>query len=217
MVSRIHRHKQETRERVLTAAYDLFARQGVAKTTLEQICQHADVANRTFFNHYPTRQAMLEALADHRLSNVHDLIDDPTQPVRARLVQLFDKLTVTLTGPGDAQPDVLGALSSAMVCRGPRRTRLYKMVIELVKGGADRGELTSRHEPQILADIIVGALTGVIAGSAMDTAEQLRKKMHDVGVALADLLTASGDSSACVPTAITTQTPLPESCRAVDI
>lgn len=181
VVSRTDRHKQETRERLLTAAYDLFLRQGVTETTLEQICQHADVANRTFFNHYPTRQAMLQALADHRLSNVHDAVDDPTQPVRARLVQLFDRLTVTLTGPGDAQPDLVGVLINAIASRGPRRSYLYDVVSELVKDGTERGELTSRHEPQILADIIVGALTGVIAGSATSSAEQLRKKCTTSG------------------------------------
>jgi AcrR family transcriptional regulator len=52
----------------------LFLDQGAAATTIEEICEHADVANRTFFNHFPTRQAMIQALADRRLSNQHEVM-----------------------------------------------------------------------------------------------------------------------------------------------
>ena len=173
----------------MTAAYDLFVRQGVADTTLEQICQHADVANRTLFNHYPTRQAMLQALADRQLGNVNDaLVHDPTQPAPARLILLSDRITVALAGSSDAQPDLVGALINAAACRGLRRSRLYYMVVDLVKDGVERGEVTSRHEPQLLADIIVGALIGAIAGWAIDPTDQLAEKVHNLGVALAELL-----------------------------
>jgi AcrR family transcriptional regulator len=51
-VNRLERRKREVREKILAAAFELFLRQGVAATTIEQICEHADVANRTFFNHF---------------------------------------------------------------------------------------------------------------------------------------------------------------------
>jgi hypothetical protein len=69
-VNRIDRRKRETTDRILQAAFDLFLVQGVAATTIEEICDRADVANRTFFNHFPTRQAMVAALAQRRLTDV---------------------------------------------------------------------------------------------------------------------------------------------------
>ncbi|MGB8389499.1 helix-turn-helix domain-containing protein [Mycobacterium sp.] len=62
-MNRTERRKREVRERILTAAFDLFLRQGVSATTIEEICERADVANRTFFNHFATRQDMIRALA----------------------------------------------------------------------------------------------------------------------------------------------------------
>jgi hypothetical protein len=99
---------------------------------------------------------------------------------------LSDRITVALAGSSDAQPDLVGALINAAACRGLRRSRLYYMVVELVEDGVERGERTSRHEPQLLADIIVGALIGAIPGWVIDPTDQLTKKMHNLGVALAD-------------------------------
>ena len=64
------------REKILAAAFELFLSQGVAATTIEEICERADVANRTFFNHFATRQDMIRALAERRLVNLHDVVFD---------------------------------------------------------------------------------------------------------------------------------------------
>ena len=73
-MNRLERRKREVREKILAAAFELFLSQGVAATTIEEICEHADVANRTFFNHFATRQDMIRALAERRLVNLHDVV-----------------------------------------------------------------------------------------------------------------------------------------------
>jgi hypothetical protein len=74
-VNRIDRRKREINERILQAAFDLFLVQGVTATTIEEICERADVANRTFFNHFPTRHAMMAAVGrgSHRGSGLHQM------------------------------------------------------------------------------------------------------------------------------------------------
>src|SRR3978361_1818526 len=73
-VNRAERRKAEVRERILTAAFELFLSQGVSATKIDQICERADIASRTFFNHFPTRQDMIGALAERRLVNLHDVV-----------------------------------------------------------------------------------------------------------------------------------------------
>lgn len=51
----------ETRSALVAAATDLFDRQGFAETTVEEICERADVAQRTFFRYFPTKEAVLYA------------------------------------------------------------------------------------------------------------------------------------------------------------
>src|ERR1700761_1693915 len=51
------RKKQQTRNAIHEAAFDLIETQGLEATTIEQICQAADVSSRTFFNYFPSKAA----------------------------------------------------------------------------------------------------------------------------------------------------------------
>ena len=63
-VSRRERKKEETKERILKAAFDLFRRHGVEATTVEEICEKADVAKGTFFNYFPRKEAVFGFLSE---------------------------------------------------------------------------------------------------------------------------------------------------------
>ena len=96
-VNRHERRKLEVREKILAAAFDLFLAQGAAATTIEEICERADVANRTFFNHFATRQDMIRALAERRLVNLHDVFfDRGDEAIPACLIGVFDDIAAAL-------------------------------------------------------------------------------------------------------------------------
>lgn len=52
---------QRNREKILTAARETFAEHG-ASTSLEEIARRAQVGIGTLYRHFPTRQALLEAV-----------------------------------------------------------------------------------------------------------------------------------------------------------
>ena len=111
IVNRMDRRKQEVRERILGSAFDLFLDRGVSATTIEDICERADVANRTFFNHFATRHDMMRALAEERLLNLHDVVfDKATEPIPARLIGLFDDIAATLAGSSDTYREVIAEM-----------------------------------------------------------------------------------------------------------
>lgn len=62
-MNRIERRKQETRQRIIDAAMDLFTEQGVNNTPVSAIIQQADIAHKTFFNHFPTKNHLLIHIA----------------------------------------------------------------------------------------------------------------------------------------------------------
>ena len=155
------RRKQEVRERILGAAFDLFLDQGVSGTTIEDICERADVANRTFFNHFATRHDMMRALAEERLLNLRDVVfDRANEPIPARLIGLFDDIAATLVESSDTYREVIAEMLAAAGYGIQRGFALHDTFLELVKEGVARGEVSVRHDAQTLADIIVGALTG---------------------------------------------------------
>ncbi|MCO1658849.1 TetR/AcrR family transcriptional regulator [Pseudonocardia humida] len=61
--SRHERRKRATRAAVRDAALRLAVRQGVERTTIEQIAAEADIAVRTFFNHFSGKEEAVVAAA----------------------------------------------------------------------------------------------------------------------------------------------------------
>jgi len=113
-VNRMDRRKQEVRDRILGAAFDLFLDRGVSATTIEEICERADVANRTFFNHFATRHDMMRALAEERLLNLRDVVfDRANEPIPDRLIGLFDDIAATLGKSSDTYREVIAEMLAA--------------------------------------------------------------------------------------------------------
>src|SRR5690242_19660146 len=67
---RRERRRQETHTRIFDSAMRLFAERGFANTPVEDITKAADVAKGTFFNYFPTKEAIREALAERQLGVV---------------------------------------------------------------------------------------------------------------------------------------------------
>ncbi len=60
-VGRRERKAASTRRAIVDSARLLFEEQGYAETTVDQIAEHADVAPRTFFRYFATKEALLFA------------------------------------------------------------------------------------------------------------------------------------------------------------
>lgn len=75
--NRARRRKEELREKIADAAYELFVRDGIANTSIAAIVRHADIAHQTFFNHFPTKDHLLLCLAD-RLGDLGHVIFEET-------------------------------------------------------------------------------------------------------------------------------------------
>ena len=194
---RFERRRQESRARLLDAALALYVEQGPEGTTIQAICTRADVAERTFFNHFPTRDDMVRALAARRLEGLDALLAERTDAAERTVPQvvvgLFDELADHLEtfGPGyrSLVGDMLRLSWSSSGDAGTARTgEPYGSFLRLIKEGVARGEVTDRHPPQTLADVVVGTLVAVLLGWAGDDAFALRTALHDAGLALEDLL-----------------------------
>ena len=73
-LSRRERRKQQTRQRIIGAALDLFGQKGFKDTTVEEIAEAADVAKGTFFNYFATKEALLETIAEQRRQELEDFL-----------------------------------------------------------------------------------------------------------------------------------------------
>jgi len=70
----VSRRRQHTRERLLDAAFDLFAEEGVDATSIEAVCERAGFTRGAFYSNFESKYALLLALAarEHR-RRLHEL------------------------------------------------------------------------------------------------------------------------------------------------
>src|ERR1700733_5598296 len=118
---RRQRRSAETRERLFRAALRLFAEQGFAETTVEDITNAADVGKGTFFNYFPSKEHILIAFSDMQLSKLQATVDQ----MRARpepMRSFFRAMTLRMTEEPSKSPDVVRARKDCLRnwCRSGR-------------------------------------------------------------------------------------------------
>jgi AcrR family transcriptional regulator len=74
-LSRRERKKQETRQALLASAQALFREKGYMATTIEEITGRADVAKGTFFNYFPSKEALLEEVSLWSIEQLRAYLD----------------------------------------------------------------------------------------------------------------------------------------------
>ncbi|MGL4176607.1 MAG: TetR/AcrR family transcriptional regulator [Dermatophilaceae bacterium] len=92
------RWPEDTRERLVQAALELFGERGYARTTVDDIAARAGVSARTFFRHFPDKEEVLFAEDDRLLPVVTGAITGRKEPVGAEPLMV----------------DVLGGLADVM-------------------------------------------------------------------------------------------------------
>jgi AcrR family transcriptional regulator len=68
------RKKLATRRRLRRVALDLFADRGYSNVTAEEIAEAAEVSTRTFFNYFPSKEAVLMGADPERLAAIRDSV-----------------------------------------------------------------------------------------------------------------------------------------------
>ncbi len=98
-VNRIERRKIEFRDRITKAALKLFEKQGAAETSVASIIKEADIAHKTFFNHFPSKDHLLLHIASTFSASAYDVFregfkkqDDPKKRIDYCLINIAKTL-----------------------------------------------------------------------------------------------------------------------------
>ncbi len=81
------------RLQILDTAEDLFHRQGVEHTSMDQLAIEANVSKRTVYNHFATKEVLFKAITDRmitRLTEGRSLQFDPSQTVAEQLQKIAE-------------------------------------------------------------------------------------------------------------------------------
>lgn len=82
------------RQRILAAAMNLFYRDGINATGVERLATEATVSKRTLYQHFPSKEAVVEeylrAIQQHVGDPLNPSPDDLRRTPRARILALFE-------------------------------------------------------------------------------------------------------------------------------
>jgi AcrR family transcriptional regulator len=192
VASRFERRRVRSRAALVDAAIELFQQQGIRETTLDAICERADIAPRTFFNHFETRAHLYQAIAHQRavqFAEQLDLLRKDPRPLAERLGEFFALVGTYLV----ARPLWRELVAEMLYLRhdgGSEAVRarvLGQAALRFVRDGVHRGEIAKRHRPEVLADILLGALTIALGNWCAGDDYDLERGLREAARALLDL------------------------------
>jgi AcrR family transcriptional regulator len=162
------RRRLAVHARLLEAAVRCFDACGVAATTVAEICDRADVVEKTFFNHFGSKHDLLRELAQQALGDLlADIEAARKRPggTRERLLAFFRRIADDLEQAGPMHRElVTEIIHVAHEARtGPQQARvLHEAFRGLVADGLAAGDVTRAHDPATLTEMILGAFYALI-------------------------------------------------------
>ena len=163
-ISRRERKKRETRRRILEAALELMAKRPYAEVKIEEISAAADVANATFFLHFPTKASLIAAFNEEvatkiaeelaafkgtavaKLERLRTMMLDEWRKHRNMMRQLVTEFV--------AQPASMAAFSE--VNQG-----LVDLVAQVIREGQKSGEFEPRLDSYVVGLSLVSTWNAI--------------------------------------------------------
>lgn len=145
------------RERVLEAAKAVFS-QGGAEASLETVAKRAGVGIGTLYRHFPTREALYEAVYRHEVEQLVELaghLEAETDPVEALRRWLQAGVEFMATKKGMAAALAMAAQGSPDLV-AYSLDRLTRAVGQLLQRAAAAGEIRADIGPEDLFRTLVG-------------------------------------------------------------
>jgi AcrR family transcriptional regulator len=169
------RKKQRTRQQIIDAAMSLFAEGGYHATTIADIAEAAEVAPRTFFSYFPSKEAVVFHNVDRDMDSLAEVLRNrlPGENVFDALRRWIDSMFDQWMAEGDE------ALLRKQLCRedeglanfeGGVMARIHELLLEAIAD--DLGEARDSLRPRLVAAAAVAALTSLSGSFDEKKAEQ---------------------------------------------
>jgi AcrR family transcriptional regulator len=171
---------ERNRARLLGAAKASFAKSGAA-TSLEEVARTAEVGIGTLYRHFPTRDALVEAVyrdALDRLSADAERLTKDATPIDALRQWLL--LFIDYISTKKLMMDLLATLGGdAAALKASTKSRLESAIVALV----DRAKANGDIRPDVVAIDLLFAIGGLAYVSPAADWESRARKMVDILIA----------------------------------
>lgn len=160
VVGRRQRLRERMRERLLTAALELFAEHGFAGTTIDEISERADVARQTVLNHFPHKSDFARAWGQGRRDQVAAIGEEASAEGSAwsAIRRYFDALVEM----NERERDLTRAMLESLT---PTEIFMYVPTVPtaVLQRGQERGEFGPTLDPGAASDVLAAVYFGTVS------------------------------------------------------
>jgi AcrR family transcriptional regulator len=148
------------REQLLAVATRMFA-SAEAEPSMRAIATEAGVGIATLYRHFPTREALVDAVYRDQVSRLtagaRELLDqlDPAAALR-RWMDLFGQWIATKNGMLDT---LLAMIEAGEIAHADTRTELLRAIDDILEAGRASGELRADVPAEDIAAALIGIFT----------------------------------------------------------
>jgi len=162
---------KQTKDRLLTAAKELFLSQGYTGTTVDAICEKAELTKGSFYYFFKTKEDLGLGVLDAALQRSGQLLADGAY---AKMRDPVEKALAFLKHMEKCSPELwsggclLGSFATELADTNPRMQKAIAGMFQLVADDfAEKlkplaEELPGKQSPAELADSLLGLLEGTI-------------------------------------------------------
>jgi AcrR family transcriptional regulator len=171
---------ERNRLRLLDAAQAAFA-SGQEAVTLEQIARDAEVGIGTLYRHFPTREALVEAVYRKELealcASAPALL--ATLPPERALRAWMDRFADYVTAKREMATTLRSVFASGAVTVSEARARLTEAVRVIMDAGGADGTLRGDVHPEDVVAMTVGAFTATSIAGGREQLERMLDLLAD--------------------------------------
>lgn len=181
------RRKAEFRQRIIDAALKLFQQQGVAATRVADIIREADIAHKTFFNHFPTKDHLLQHIAlaysDYAYAFFHEALarfDSPQKRLSFCLLSIARPLQGLHPNYRELINHYLISGVGAPDLRNAQKDGFIALVQEILVDARKQRLLRRDMALPVLAEMITSLCMASLLNWSLEPGYPLEKKMREV-------------------------------------
>ncbi len=194
--SRRERRVREMHQRILGAAMELFEARGVEVVRVDDICANADIAQKTFFNHFPTKQHLVREIAEEFLNAFRELLAT-ARAAGGTTTQQIERFFALVANEVESRGPMHRGFVMEVIrvahdvgANAEQNRQLHDAFGALLRDGVRAGDVTTAHPVAVLSEAVVGSFITLMLNWLGTESYPFRARASAMARFLADALRA---------------------------
>ena len=163
ILSRRERKKLNQQYAIIRAALDLFREKGYDDTAVSEIAELADISYTTFFNYFPSKDSLLDAIQEMEIKDLAEVADLRFKDETSVEILLAGVFKEWVFDSMNNRNTIVRVQESLMQSHGePFFTPVEQLLRSIVTRGIESGEFKKDTDPELVSVLLSGLHDAIV-------------------------------------------------------